>query len=92
MILKIRRNYGAGWSEVPEVTVECDRYDRRAYDPSDSKLGTAESMFCDEDGEVHPVYTIVTFKKGKFADLFLLGHATVFVMNNEGKTTDTIYT
>lgn len=93
MILKIRRNYGDGWAEIPEVTVECDRYDRRAYDPViDSKLSTAESVFCDRDGQVNPLYTIHTFKNGKFTNLFLIGHATVFVMNNEGKTTDTIYT
>ena len=91
MILKIRRNYGGKWVEVPEVTVECDRYDRRAYDPVvDSKLIAAESVFCDEDGQIEPRYTIHTFKNGKFANLFLVGHATVFVMNNEGKTIDTI--
>ena len=90
MILKIRRNYGGKWVEIPEVVVECDRYDRRAYDPGDSKFEAAESMFCDENGEINPRYTIHTFKNGKFTHLFLVGHATVFVMNNEGKTTDTI--
>ena len=92
MILKIRRNYGKLWNEVPEVVVECDRYDRRAYVPDDSKIGAAQSIFCDEDGEVDPQHTIRTYKNRKFAELFLLGHATVFVMNNEGKTIDTIYT
>ena len=92
MILKIRRNYGKEWETIPEVTVECDRYDRRAYVPDDNQIGAAQSMFCDEDGEVNPLYTIRTYKNRKFAELFLLGHATVFVMNNEGKTIDTIYT
>ena len=93
MILRIRRNYGDRWVEIPEVTVECDRYDRRAYDPVvDSKLKAAESVFCDGDGGVDPRYTIHTFKNGKFTNLFLVGNATIFVMNNEGKTTDTIKT
>ena len=92
MILKIRRNYGDEWNEAPEVVVECDRFDKDRYDLGHSKLESAESMFCDEKGEVAPTIIIHTFKKGKFANLFLLGHATVFVMNNEGKTVDTIYT
>ena len=92
MILKIRRNYGDLWAEVPEVVVECDRYDRRAYVPNDDKIGAAQSMFCAEDGTVNPLYTIRTYINRKFSELFLLGNATVFVMNNEGKTVDTIYT
>jgi hypothetical protein len=92
MILKIRRNYGNNWSEVPEKIIECDEFDRREYDESDNKAEAAELMFCDEAGEVHPVYTIVTYRNRKFAGMYILGHATVFVMNNEGKTVDTIYT
>lgn len=92
MILKIRRNYGELWNEVPELVVECDRYNKRAYNEADGKAESAESMFCDEKGEVNPAITLITFRKGKFADMFLLGYATVFVMNNEGKTVDTIYT
>ena len=92
MILKIRRNYGDDWSEVPEKTIECDEFDKSPYDESHNKAEAAESMFCDEAGEVHPVYTITTFRNRKFAGLYILGHATVFVMNNEGKTVDTIYT
>lgn len=92
MILKVRRNYGEEWNEVPERTFECDRFDKDPYDPGHSKLDSAESMFCDKDGEVHPTITITTFIKRKFAEMLLLGHATVFVMNNEGKTIDTIFT
>jgi len=91
MYLKIRRNWGAGWSEVPEITVECDRYDRSPYDPEHAKAESAESMFCDIDGDAKPLYTIMTFKNKKFVDMFLVGHATIFVMSNEGKTIDTIY-
>ena len=92
MILKIRRNYGKEWTEVPEVTVECDRFDRRAFVPDDNKIGVAQSMFCDDDGEVNPLYTIRTYINRKFSELFLLGHATVFVMIIDGKTIATIYT
>ena len=92
MYLKIRRNYGERWSEIPEILVECDRFDRRATVPDDSKAECAESMFPDEDGEIHPLYTITTYKNRKFSEMFLLGHATVFVMSPEGKTIDTIYT
>ena len=92
MILKIRRNYGERRTEIPEVIVECDRYDRRAYDPEDSTAEAAESMFCNQKGEVYPTVTLTTFKKGKFADMFILGYATVFVMNNEGKTVEIVYT
>lgn len=92
MIIKIRRNYGKLWNEVPEKVVECDEFDKRAYDETDSKNESAESMFCDEKGEVHPTITLTTFKNRKFAGKYILGHATVFVMNNEGKTVDTIYT
>ena len=90
MILKIRRNWKDSKNTAPEVVVECDRYDRRAYDPEDSNLNAAESMFCDDSGESHPLDTIHTLTNGKVTNLFLVGHATVFVMNNEGKTTDTI--
>ena len=48
MILKIRRNYGELWNEVPELVVECDRYNKRAYNEADGKAESAESMFCDE--------------------------------------------
>ena len=90
MILKIRRNYGKLRAEVPERVVECDEYERRAYDPEDSTALRAESMFCDQKGEVYPTVTLITYKNEKFANMFLLGYATVFVMNNEGKTVDTI--
>ena len=92
MILKIRRNYGELRAEVPEVIVECDRYDKRAYSIVDGKAPAAESMFCDDKGEVNPTITLHTFNKGKFADMFVLGHATVFVMNDDGKTIEIIYT
>lgn len=92
MILKIRRNYGKKWNEVPEKVVECDEYDKRAYHEIDSKIEAAELLFCDKDGEVNPTITLTTFKNRKFAGKYLIGHATVFVMNNEGKTVDTIYT
>ena len=49
-------------------------------------------MFCNQKGEVYPTVTLTTFKKGKFADMFILGYATVFVMNNEGKTVEIVYT
>ena len=90
--MKIRRNWGERRAEVPEIVVECDRYDRRAYDPEDSTAATAESMYCDQKGSVYPTVTLHTFKKGKFADMFILGYATVFVMNDEGKTVEIIYT
>lgn len=92
LILKIRRNYGSEWNEVPEKVIECNEFDKAPYDPGHSRLDSAESMFCDEDGEVHPTITITTFRNRKFAGMYLLGHATVFVMNNEGKTIDTICT
>lgn len=92
MYLKIRRNYGERWSEIPEIFVECDRFDRRAYDKMDRNAEHAESMFPDEDGEVHPLYTIHTYKNRKFSDMLLIGHATIFVMGDDGKTIDTIYT
>ena len=92
MFLKIRRNYGDKWSEVPERTFECDRFDKDPYDPQHSEAEAAESMFPDAEGKVHPLYTLVLYKNGKFAGILILGHATVFVMSNEGKTIDTIYT
>jgi len=93
MILKIRRNWGSeSWNEVPEKVVECDEYDKRAYHETDSKAESAESMFGDENGKVKPTITLTTFRNRKFAGLYLLGHAAVFVMNNDGKTVDTIYT
>ena len=98
MILKIKQNWHSrgrvhGEGEiVPQKVLECDRYDMRAYNEVDSKAEAAEAMFCDEDGQVNLTLTLITFKKGKFADMLLLGNATVFVMNNEGKTVDTIYT
>ena len=92
MILKIRRNYPDSNYPTPEVVVECERYDTRAFDPQDNDTESAESMFCDKDGEVNPTLTLITFVKRKFASLFILGHATVFVMNNDGKTVDTLYT
>ena len=92
MILKIRRNYGPLWNEVPEKVIECDEFDKDPYDPGHSDLDSAQSLFCDEAGEVKPTITLTTFRNKKFAGMFLLGHATVFVMNNEGKTVDTIYT
>ena len=92
MILKIRRNYGKWRAEIPERVTECDEYERRAYDPEDNTALHAESMFCNEKGEAFPTVTLITYRNKKFANMFLLGHATVFVMNNEGKTVDTIYT
>ena len=92
MIIKIRRNYGKLYNEVPEKVIECDEYDKRAYNEFDSKAEAAESLFCDEKGLVNPTITLTTFRKRKFAGKYLLGYATVFVMNNEGKTVDTIYT
>ena len=94
MLLKIRRNrnYGELHSEIPEVVAECDRYDKRAYDTADGTAEAAESMFCDEKGEVNPTITLHTFKRRKLADMFILGHATVFVMNDDGKTVEIIYT
>ena len=91
MILKIARNYG-NKNPAPEVVVECERYDVRAFDPSDSDADAAENMFCDTKGHVNPTITLITFRNGKFASLFVLGNATVFAMNNEGKTIDIIYT
>lgn len=91
MILKIQSNHREPHSEKPEVIVECDRYDKRTYNSHDNKA-EAESMFCGENGEVDPTVTLTTFKKGKFANLFILGYATVFVMNDEGKTVEVIYT
>lgn len=91
MILKIRRNHGQAWNEIPEKVVECDEFDKAPYDPEHSKAEAAESIFCDEHGEVDPVYTLTTFRNRKFAGMYILSHATVFVMNNEGKTVDTIY-
>ena len=90
MILKIRRSYGESYAGIPEKVVECDEYDRRAYSEIDSKAENAESIFCDEKGEVKPTTTLTIFRKKKFAGMYILGHAYVFVMNNEGKTIDTI--
>ena len=92
MILKIVRNYPYNKYPTPEVVVECERYDTRAFDPQDNDTESAENMFCDKKGEVDPTHTLITFRKKKFASLFVLGNATVFVMNNEGKTIDIIYT
>ena len=92
MILKIARNYGDNKNPAPEVVVECERYDTRAFDPSDNDAEAAESMFCDTKGEVDPTLTLITFRGGKFASMFILGNATVFAMNDGGKTVDIIYT
>lgn len=92
MFLKIRRNYGDRWSEVPEKTFECDRFDKDPYDPAHNDAEHAESMFPDVEGKVHPLYTLYLFKDGKFTEMLILGHVTIFVMSNEGKTIDTIYT
>ncbi len=90
MILKVRRNWRETGERETENVLECDRYDIRPYHPGDSDAESAESVFCDSDGEVNPTLTLITFKKEKFASMLLLGNATVFVMNNEGKTIDTI--
>jgi hypothetical protein len=92
MILKIRRNYGDYWNEVPEQVVECDEYEKRAYHEADLDVDNAVSIYCDEAGKVKPTITLTMYRNRKFANMFLLGNATVFVMNNEGKTIDTIYT
>ena len=92
MILKIARNYGSSIDPAPHIVVECDRYDVRAYNKADDDAEATESMFCDQDGKVEPTQTIVTYVKRKFADLFVLGNATVFAMNNDGKTVEIIYT
>ena len=91
MILKVKRNWREIGEEATEVVLECDRYDTRPYRPGDSEAEAAESIFCDSDGEVNPTLTLITFKKEKFSSMLLLGNATVFVMNNEGKTIDTIH-
>ena len=92
MILKIRRNWGKAREERPERVTECDDYERRAYDPEDNTAAVAESMYCDQEGKAYPTVTLITYKNKKFDKMFLLGYATVFVMNNEGKTVDTIRT
>ena len=92
MILKVQQNWHSDGELAPQKVLECDRYDVRTYDPVDSDAGAAESMFCDEDGQVDLTLTFITFKNGKFADMLLLGNATVFVMNDEGKTVEIIYT
>ena len=99
MYLKIRQSYrepkgdrSQFHNEVPEKMIECDRYDKRPYDPIDSEAESAESFYCDANGKVDPTITIITYKNRKFADMFLVGHATIFVMNNEGKTIEIIYT
>ena len=91
MYLKIRRNYGDRWNEVPEKTFECDRFDRDPYHPDHGKVEAAESFYCDADGEVKPIYTLTLFKGKKFMCLLIIGHATIFVMGDDGKTIDTIY-
>lgn len=92
MYLKIRRNWGARWNEIPEKTFECDRFDKEPYDPTHSKAEHAESFFPCADGEVEPLYTIYTYKDKKFMNMLIVGFATIFVMGDDGKTIDTIYT
>ena len=92
MILKIQRNYREEVGEPPIIVLECQRYEIRDFDPVDKTRQLAESMFCDEDGEVNPTITLMALNDKKAPQMFLLGHATVFVMNNEGKTVDTICT
>ena len=91
MILKIVRNWGSGKNPAQEVVVECDRYDRRGADATDSQVSNMESMFGDEDGKVEPTCVLTAIRHGRPPEFFLLGHANVYIMNNEGKTIDTIF-
>lgn len=91
MNLKMVRNWGDGMNPAQEVMVECDRYDRRGADKTDSQLANVESMFCDDDGEVEPTVFLTVLRDGKPPKFFVLGYATVYVMNDKGKTIDTIH-
>ncbi len=86
------RNWGSEDNPPPEVVIECQRYEARGSHLTDAQIEVVESMFCDEKGEAHPSTVIMALNAGHEPMMFLLGHATVFVMNNEGKTVDTIYT
>lgn len=96
MILKVVRDWGNDKNPAQEVVIECDRYNRRGADETDSKMSNVESMFGDLTGEVNPSVFLTLMKGDKNHNTrviayLLIGHATVFVMNNEGKTVDTIH-
>lgn len=96
MILKVVRDLGDGKNPAQEVVIECDRYNRRGADETDSKMSNVESMFGDLAGEVNPTVFLTLMKGDRNYNMrviayLLLGHATVFVMNNDGKTVDTIH-
>lgn len=90
MILKIRCYKSEGNLPAPEHVVECDRYTSKEYDGID---GDDDTRWFWKDGkkgeEVKKI--LVTFAEGKTARQFFLSNAVVYVMNNEGKTIDTIY-
>lgn len=92
MLLKIKRNWREEGEYATEIVLECERYDIRPYDVVDKTANAAESLFCGAKGEVDSTLTLFTFKQGKLVNMLLLGFATIFVMNNEGKTIDIIYT
>lgn len=92
MILKMVRNWGDGMNPAQEVVVECDRYNRRGAHETDANMENMESMFGDGDGEVNPTCVLTAIRDGRPPRFFLLGYTNVYVMNNEGKTIDTIYT
>jgi len=87
--LKIRR-YKSDGTPSPEHVVECDRYTILEYDGVDGDDDTRWFWKDGNPGEEVKM-RLVIFAEGKSARQFFLTNAVVYVMNNDGKTIDTIY-
>ena len=89
MILKMVQQYAG--NDAVTMVVECDRYivKRQLYGRD---LEGDIVWFYDEDPEDRcPTIMIQTFRAGHAPAKYLLTKVDVYVMNDKGKTIDTIY-
>ena len=92
MILKMVRNYRSKDDSPPEMVVECDRYIVSSSIKASDLEGDVIYFWDDGAGNRKPTICISAFQEGRDPKRLMLSNAEVFVMNNDGKTVDRIYT
>ena len=91
MILKIRQFESTKEDPAPEHVVECDRYTIQQFDEALGVGVNARYFWKSGDPDQKISRELILFSEDRVSQQIFLMNAVVYVMNNEGKTIDTIY-
>ena len=94
MILQIRQFESQKEDSDPEHVVECDRYTIQQFDEALRGVVSgvnARYFWKSGDPDQKISRELILFSKDRVSQQIFLMNAVVYVMNNEGKTIDTIY-